>query len=207
MRHGETDWNRRRRIQGHSDIPLNEQGKWQAERLARRLQSLELDAIYASDLQRAYKTAQVVGEALGLEVRTCPMLRERCFGQLEGLTPDEIRSKYESFPIDPALSGKFGIETMEQMQKRLVARLEQLVTEHHPGRILVVSHGGAINAFIQHVAGEGMEKVRLANTAISHFDYQDGNWKINYLNDASHLGESPFEIGQVNRKQQGDSSA
>ena len=89
-RHGETDWNREFRIQGSSDIELNELGRKQAHALAQELEHVELDAIYSSDLSRARATAEAVAASHGLEVRLDPRLRERSFGSWEGLTREDI---------------------------------------------------------------------------------------------------------------------
>src|SRR3954471_7990952 len=93
-RHGETDWNLQRRVQGHSDTPLNETGRAQALALAETLDGAELDAIYASDLERAYDTAQFVAQRKGLPVTPLPELRERNFGTWEGLTDSEILERF-----------------------------------------------------------------------------------------------------------------
>ena len=85
-RHGETDWNRELRIQGSSDIGLNDLGRAQAHALAQELEHVELDAIYSSDLSRAQATAAAVAASHGLEVRLDARLRERSFGSWEGLT-------------------------------------------------------------------------------------------------------------------------
>src|SRR5687768_16876002 len=89
-RHGETDWNRELRIQGSSDIALNDLGRDQARALAEELAELALDAIYSSDLRRARETAEAVAAQHGLDVRLDPRLRERAFGSWEGLTRADI---------------------------------------------------------------------------------------------------------------------
>ena len=94
IRHGETDWNRQRRLQGWQDIPLNEAGRQQAAQLAARMRDeavqTRFDALYSSDLQRARDTAQPVAEQLDLRIRTEPGIRERGFGVLEGLDLEHI---------------------------------------------------------------------------------------------------------------------
>src|SRR5580692_578071 len=99
IRHGETDWNRIKRIQGHIDIPLATTGLDQAQRLARRLageagQGGRLDAIYSSDLQRAQQTAQPIADALGLSLNLREGLRERSYGAFQGYDRDEIAERY-----------------------------------------------------------------------------------------------------------------
>ncbi len=139
-RHGETDWNRERRVQGHSDTPLNETGREQARALALELAGEELDAVYSSDLLRAHETARIVADRLGLDVTVVKDLRERHFGTWEGLTDDEI---FERYPH--ARTESWGdAETQEEMAKRVLEALHRIADTHPDGRVLVVSHGGPL---------------------------------------------------------------
>src|SRR4051794_22337782 len=94
IRHGVTDWNRERRIQGHTNIPLNADGRKQAELLANRMVDEEWDVIYASDLGRAQETAACIGHVKQLEVQTDPRLREMYCGEIEGTTQEERVAKW-----------------------------------------------------------------------------------------------------------------
>lgn len=94
VRHGETDWNAAGRIQGHSDTPLNAAGRLQARRAAQRLAREPIRALYSSDLARAFETATIIGVPLGLTVVVSPQLRERRYGEWEGLTSAEIQAHY-----------------------------------------------------------------------------------------------------------------
>ena len=94
IRHGETDWNATARIQGHTDIALNQRGRWQAERLAQALAHERFDAVYASDLARAIDTAQALAAASGIEVQREARLRERAFGVFEGQAFADIERRW-----------------------------------------------------------------------------------------------------------------
>ena len=108
VRHGETDWNATGRIQGHNDTPLNAAGRQQALRAAQRLALQPVRGLYSSDLARAYETAMIIGEPLGLTVVTSPRLRERRYGAWEGLTAAEIQARYpEQFAMWRARSTDF----------------------------------------------------------------------------------------------------
>ena len=133
VRHGETDWNAEGRLQGHTDRPLNEYGRRQAQALADRLAAgAPVDAIYASDLARAKETAEIVGERLGLPVVVDADLREKHWGNWEGLTPDE-RAAIEFV----------GESTVDHRDR--VMRAVRRIVERHPGqRIVVVTHGGSL---------------------------------------------------------------
>jgi broad specificity phosphatase PhoE len=143
-RHGETDWNLQRRVQGHSDTPLNETGRAQALALAETLDDAELDAVYASDLARARDTAQVVADRKGLPVTVLPELRERNFGTWEGLTDDEILARFPA-----ARTASWGdAETKEELAKRVLGALHQIAAAHPGGRVLIVTHGGPVRALL-----------------------------------------------------------
>ena len=150
VRHGETDWNVERRVQGHSDRPLNETGRSQAAALVEELADERIDAVYSSDLARALDTAGGVAAARGLRVDALPELREKNFGTWEGLTDREIR---ERFP--QASTGPWGdAETSEELAERVLAAL-RIIAAHHPGgRVLVVTHGGPVRAVLRHCAAE-----------------------------------------------------
>ncbi|EJL43254.1 histidine phosphatase family protein [Brevibacillus agri] len=184
VRHGETQWNQIRRIQGHSDIALNELGMRQAELVAGRFRREKIHAVYSSDLSRARETAAKIAENFSISVGTHPTLRERCYGQWEGLTYEEIRARFEN--QDEA---SCGIETFEDMQRRAVAALTELAAKHQNEAIVVVSHGGLINSFLHYVtAGEqGTGITRIDNTGISVFRYADRRWEVLQVNDTDHL--------------------
>ena len=133
VRHGETDWNAEGRLQGHTDRPLSDYGRRQAQQLAGELKDEELEAIYSSDLARARETAEIVGERLGLPVVLDPDLREKDWGTWEGLNAVE-RDRVE-----------FVGETTEAHQERMLGALRR-IAERHPGdqRVLVVTHGGSM---------------------------------------------------------------
>jgi len=184
IRHGETDWNQMKRIQGHSDIHLNQTGKQQAELLARRFARETFHVVYASDLIRARETAQQIADLRGLSVVTLPELRERCYGEWEGLTYEEIRQRFQE--RDEA---SCGIETFEAMQQRAVAVLTELA-QNHPGEtVVVVSHGGLINSFLHYVTNgkQGTGITRIDNTSVSTFRYADHRWTALRVNDTDHL--------------------
>jgi broad specificity phosphatase PhoE len=167
VRHGETDWNRQLRIQGSSDTELNETGREQARRLARELDGTRLDAVWSSDLRRARETAAIVAEPRGLEVRLDPDLRERSFGSWEGLTRAEIDERF----ADPAHHDG---ETDHQVRARVLASIGRIAASHPGEEVLVVSHGGALNALWHHAFGERIE--RWGNCAAYRLGFRDGEF-------------------------------
>lgn len=188
VRHGETAWNVKQKIQGHSDIPLNEKGEKQAELLGERFKEQRISAVYASDLLRAKKTAEAVARHHDVAVQTFFDLRERCFGELEGKFSQDVFSdpRVERAAVFQQASG---VESMEQLKQRMQLRLEWIAREHDAEDVLVVSHGGAINAFLSVVSnGEvGAGVTKLYNTAVSLLSKREGQWQIDYVNDVRHL--------------------
>jgi broad specificity phosphatase PhoE len=147
-RHGETDWNREHRVQGHTDVPLNERGLGQARALADSLSAIPLEAVYSSDLARARVTAEAVARPHFLEVVIERALREKSFGSWEGLTDVEIAARFPD-----AVRGRWGDgETTEQVAERAITAIERIRARHADGPVLVVSHGGPLRAILAHVS-------------------------------------------------------
>lgn len=147
-RHGESDWNRAKRWQGHADRPLTDVGRRQARELAERLAETELDAVYSSDLERARETAELVAETQGLQVTVLPDLREVDVGSWSGLTRAEAEARFPD-AYRRWVAGREGWddgESYEQLSKRVLRAIQTIATDHPEDRVLVVAHGGAIRA-------------------------------------------------------------
>jgi broad specificity phosphatase PhoE len=156
-RHGESDWNRDRRWQGHADRPLTDFGREQARALADRLSTTELDAVYSSDLERARETAAIVAELHGLPVRELSDLREVDVGSWSGLTRAEAE---ELFPDafrrwTEGGEGWDDGETYEQLSERVIGAVLEIAARHPDDRVLLVAHGGSIRAL--HAAALGVD--------------------------------------------------
>jgi broad specificity phosphatase PhoE len=167
-RHGETDWNAERRVQGHTDRPLNDTGRAQARALADELGVDQIDAVYASDLSRALHTARAIAEPRGLDVVPVPQLRERDFGTWEGLRDDEILDRFPE-----AHTGPWGdAETVDELEARVLTALREIAARHPDGRVLVVSHGGPLRAVLRHCSDEAVN--RIANCHVARIAVEDG---------------------------------
>src|ERR1043166_729544 len=161
-RHGETDWNRENRFQGHADPPLNELGREQAAELATLLAGEELAAVYSSPLQRAFETARVVAEPHGLAAAPVEGLKEVDVGSWQALTRGEIEQRFpEQFRrwLDHERGWDDG-ESYEEMVARVVAALEELAARHEGERIAAVTHGGPIRAALARAAGVSHSEAR-----------------------------------------------
>jgi broad specificity phosphatase PhoE len=188
IRHGETDWNKLGKIQGHTDIPLNRTGVNQAESVAQRLAQVPLDFVCSSDLSRAIKTAEAIKKFHPeVPLMIYPEFRERNYGRWEGMTAEEIaKLTAQNAQKNERLAG---IETLEEMQQRGLLRLEQLSQMYPTHHIAVVSHGGFINALLHLMSrGEhGTGITKLGNTAFNYITRNDHEWMIQTINDTSHL--------------------
>lgn len=178
IRHGETAWNVDTRIQGQLDVPLNDKGRWQAGRLAGALADEGITAIYSSDLQRAWQTAQPLAEATGLAPRPEPRLRERAFGVFEGLTWAEIERDHPEASErwrrrDPAF-GPDGGERLADFYARCVEAVTTLA-QRHPGEVLaLVAHGGVLDCLYRASARVELNAPRtwqLGNASVNRLLY------------------------------------
>lgn len=154
-RHGESDWNAERRWQGHADRPLSERGRGQAQTLAERLEHIDVDAVYASDLQRALDTARAVAARRGLDVVRLRDLREVDVGSWSGLTRDEAAERFPE-EFERWQGGEIGWddgETYEAMSERVVDAIRRIAGAHPGENVLVVAHAGPIRAIHAHALG------------------------------------------------------
>jgi len=146
VRHGITKWNDERRYQGHRDLPLSETGRLQAEKVARRLQGVDIAAVYSSDLARAMDTAHFVGKGHRLPVIPLEELREIDVGKWEGKSFEELRHK-ESELLEHWLSDIVnnpipGGESYAQLRDRVIPKIMELARTHKGSSICIVSHSG-----------------------------------------------------------------
>jgi 2,3-bisphosphoglycerate-dependent phosphoglycerate mutase len=180
-RHGETDWNRENRFQGHADPPLNETGRAQAAELAAALANAPIAAVYSSPLRRAFETAQIVGAPHGLQPVPVDALREVDVGSWQGLTRAEIEERFpEQFArwLDYEQGWEDG-ESYDEMGQRVLAALLELAAAHEDERILVVSHGGPVRAAYAVADATTHSEARrrgpvVANAFVAEFAVEDG---------------------------------
>jgi broad specificity phosphatase PhoE len=182
VRHGETDWNRDRRVQGHSDTRLNETGRAQARELAQALAEIELVGAYSSDLRRARETAEIAVAGRGIDVVELPELRERSFGSWEGLADDEIpRHDPDGYKRWRAGHGDGApdAEPHAALLARIRGAVDRIAAEHPEGKVLVVSHGGPLR--VVHALAHGLDYLEhrhaipfVENCALMRWAVRDG---------------------------------
>ena len=174
LRHGQTDWNIDLKLQGSTDIPLNDTGRTQARLAASSLNLEDWDVILASPLSRAKDTADIVALELGMNVVIVPELIERSFGVAEGLDHASWRKLYESHQVIE------GLESLEDLRTRTVQLLDLIANEYSGQRVLAVSHGAFIRKVLNIVTNGELprEGERLSNASLNRFMHADGTWTI-----------------------------
>lgn len=200
IRHGETIWNRQRKYQGQSDVPLTDEGRLQARTLSERLKNEKIDVIYASDLCRTMETAEILAKYHGRKVVPAPLMRELSFGIWEGMTYDEIIQKwpqeYKKWQADPYNKKPPDGETLSELCERVSKFLMETAKKHPDSRILVVSHAGPIRAILSvllNLKQDFFWKFKISNTSLTVIEYDglkqlsESDAFIVTVNDTYHL--------------------
>ncbi|MGC9468339.1 MAG: alpha-ribazole phosphatase [Anaerolineae bacterium] len=195
IRHGETAWNASSRYQGHADVPLNEAGCRQAVALAERLAVGKLEAIYTSDLKRAWQTAQIVAGPQGLTPQADPRLRELDFGAWQGLTYRQIAEqdpdRLAAWNADRVHRAPPRGESLAAMAQRVGSLITELRATHTSGAVALVGHGGSIRMIpcllLEHPLGAYWQ-FEVDNTALAEIELQERGPVLTLWNDTHHLG-------------------
>lgn len=194
VRHGQTDWNLGQRIQGHTDIDLNAEGRRQAQQLAAALAGEDLHAVYSSDLRRAHDTAAACAARHGLAVQAATGLREREFGHFEGLSFTEIEQRWPEQARrwrrrDVDFAPGDG-ESLRHFDARCTQTATALAERHRGQAILLVAHGGVLDCLYRAAARAALDAPRswvLANAAINRLLFSDAGFALVGWNDDRHL--------------------
>ncbi|MGV8857127.1 histidine phosphatase family protein [Rhodoglobus sp.] len=196
VRHGETDWNRQRRIQGSSDIPLNDTGRAQAKATGELLARRNWDGIFASPLSRAMETAQIIAAETSLaEPIPLPAVVERNYGDAEGRTDSEVDALY---PGNTEVPGR---EPRQAVIDRALPALVQLAEANHGKSVIVVVHGGVIASILAAVAPE-RPRSPIVNGSVHSFRHDDGSLYLVNFDDpieaeSETTGGDPFDTQNV----------
>ena len=206
VRHGQTLWNLEMKYQGHCDVALTEKGVEQARLAAKRLAGEDISAVYASDLSRAFKTAECIAGEHNLPVTSIPGLREINFGEWEGLTFEGINSQWTdgmsklfSHPDEMVIPGG---ETFREVKERATSALEKLVADHPNQTIVVVSHGGTIRTLlcaILNIHLNNLWNIKQDNTAINMLEYYDERVMVALVNDVHHLRNQSDDAATIKK--------
>ncbi|MCK9215497.1 MAG: histidine phosphatase family protein [Rhodoferax sp.] len=204
IRHGETAWNVDTRLQGHLDIALNAKGLWQAEQVARVLAGEPIEAVYTSDLLRAWHTARAIAQSTEAPLVARQDLRERCFGSFEGKTHAELEAQWPEASLrwrqrepDWAPPGGESLLALRQRINRTVAALAQ---QHLGGQIVLVAHGGVMDVLYRLATGQDLQAPRtwqLGNAAINRLLWTADGLTLVGWGDTGHLEEATLDEGSA----------
>lgn len=196
IRHGETEWNVQKRIQGHTDIPLNETGRAQALAMAFNAAHQRFQAIYSSDLERAFETAKALAAREDHEVRPLPQLRERHYGLFQGLTAEEgarLHPQAHALYLARDLDYDFGSgESLRDFAARVADGIDWLVRHHAGQTIAAVSHSGVLDVVYRRATGRPLHTPRdfaIPNCALNWFSFDGQGWHLEAWGDRHHLHE------------------
>ena len=182
VRHGETDWNLAGRIQGATDIPLNDTGRDQARATGIKMQGRKWDVIVSSPLARAFETASIIASLIGLpEPTPIDGLVERNYGEAEGMTGPELESVY---PSDSPVPGR---EERSDVKVRVLAALHELARDYPGKNVVVVAHGGVIRSVLHSTTGTAFFGERITNGSVHSFHHSDDGLQLVQFNDPLEL--------------------
>ena len=196
VRHGETNWNKEHRLQGHLDIGLNQQGIIQAQLLGQALAQEKIDIAYSSDLSRALDTANTITSHHEVPTIVDSQLRERCYGEIQGMTYQEIEEKLPDnhrawHSRDPDFQPKGG-ETLRQFYVRVTSSMERIAQNHVGEVVLIVAHGGVLDCMYRLATNMDIaekRKVELLNTSLNRLVFTDNSLQIETWGDISHINQ------------------
>ena len=193
IRHGETEWNSQKRMQGHSNSDLSSVGQAQIQALGQWMKNVPFDHIYSSDSLRAKQTAEAITQFSGHELQFDQRLREKNLGVFEGLTSEEARERHpEVFRLFKTAGSKYVIdegESTQQLQDRALEIVNEIRIKHPEERVLLVTHGGFIRVVMKHSLGLSLEtptRFLIRNTGVFRLVWED-KWIVSQMGGVSHL--------------------
>ena len=193
IRHGETEWNSQKRMQGHSNSDLSSVGQAQIQALGQWMKIVPFDHIYSSDSLRAKQTAEAITQFSGHELKIDLRLREKNLGVFEGLTSEEARERHpEVFRLFKTAGSKYVIdegESTQQLQDRALEIVDEIRIKHPKEHVLLVTHGGFIRVVMKHSLGLSLEtptRFLIRNTGVFRLVWED-KWIVSQMGGVSHL--------------------
>lgn len=184
IRHGETDWNALGKLQGRTDIPLNETGRRQAKKTGEYLKNTSWDVIISSPLKRARETADIINQYLGLDIVEMDDFIERNYGDAEGMPFEERMKLYpdKNYPNQ---------ESKEALTERMMAGIQKVSGQYPNRKVLIVAHGAAIHALLSRISNGdvNLDNTKLVNACLSNIHFQEDKWHVQDYNLSEHLSD------------------
>ena len=206
IRHGQTEWNTEKKLQGHLNSPLTEEGIEQTKLLYEKIRYIDFNKIYTSPQGRAIHTAKILKGKKDIPIFELEEIMEMGFGNIEGLEKEKFKEKHpksfmnlwtDAVKYDPS---DFGGESFIEVEKRAIKGLKKLVRENISGDIIVVSHGMVLKVIFGYVLNHGLDKFWIdpvpQNTSITTISFSDGKFKIENFSNIDHL-ENIEEISYI----------
>lgn len=193
IRHGETEWNSQKRMQGHSNSNLSEVGRGQIQALGELMKNVSFDHIYSSDSLRARQTAEAITQYSGHTLQFDQRIREKNLGVFEGLTSTEAKERHpEIYRLFKTAGANYVIdegESTQQLLERALEFIEEIRLRHPQERVVMVTHGGVVRVLMKHALGLSIDaptRFIIKNTGIFGLIWNE-NWLVTQMGGVSHL--------------------
>lgn len=199
-RHGQTEWNLEKRLQGHGNSPLTEFGINRAKELSKRMKDIKIDKIYTSPIERAYKTACIVRGDKDTEIKIHEGLKEMNFGDYEGRTTEDVMKENPDWDISAIMRGNLEMrapngETLGEVRKRVNSAMKDILEENEGKSILIVGHGITLKAILAFFNDEEANNEVMGQATLTKVIVDNDNFKIEFKNDGSHFTEKEEKQG------------
>lgn len=196
VRHGESNWNKIGIVQGWRDPHLSEHGREQVGSVAKKLSGNHFDVLYSTPLRRAYQSARIISDRIGLPIVTKEELKEMYFGDWEGKSLKKVEQEYPGMLSrwfeNPTGMKIPGGESITSFRNRVVSAFDEIRSKHMDEDVLAVLHGGVISIYLVHLLGMKLDhiwRIPLKNTAITTLIFYGDKVNLANFNDTCHLGE------------------
>lgn len=191
-RHGQTEWNIEKRLQGHGNSPLTDAGIKRAEELLKRLKDIKIECIYTSPIERAYKTASILKGNKEIELITHDGLKEMNFGDFEGKITEEVMQENPDWDINLIMQGNLEMrapngETLAEVRERVSKAMDEIIKDNDGKSILIVAHGITLKAIMNYFKDKDVNSEVMGQATLTKVNIDGENFEIEFKNDGSHF--------------------
>ena len=191
-RHGQTEWNIEKRLQGHGNSPLTKSGLRGAEELSKRLENINIERIYTSPIERAYKTAIILKGNKKIDVVKHEGLKEMNFGDFEGKITEDVMKENPDWNINLIMQGNLEMrapngETLAEVRERVSKAMDEIIKDNEGKTILIVGHGITLKAIMNYFKDKDVNNEVMGQTTLTKVNVDGENFNIEFKNDGSHF--------------------